>query len=681
MAYQINKTDSTIVATVADGQVDNLSTDITLIGKNYSGFGEALNENFIKLLENFASTSKPTKPIRGQIWFDVSESKLKVYSGTEFLPVSSATISSAQPSTLSVGDLWFNDVDKQLYFFDGTIPILLGPSYSSSQGKSGLEVKSILDTLNQTRVITYLYNNGILLGIFSKDSFTPKNTIPGFIGNIIPGFNAGSLPGLKFNVTATNAEQLGGTPATTYVRNDGSNALAGQLRITTDLGLVIGSAAQANLTVSDGNVFISNAATDKEITLSVRKGIVQENAMVISADSRAVSFYSGYSDSVVTVGGELVVVGNLTVQGDVTSVSTSTVNVQDKNIELASTATPLDSYADGGGITLKGTESTAVMTGSTINGTTLTVGTLTSGIISAWMKLEGTGVEPDTYITSNISGSSNGSTWTVSKSQNVSSTVITGTKGDKALIWTAASTAWNSTEHINLAYGKEFKINGVTVINGNSLGPTITSIPGVSSIGKQTTVNVGPGLVTDPPVMRLENTKISTLSGNLDIQLEPDGSGNVALLGSPRITGMANPVGQQDASTKEYTDNVVETRPIIFSMDLTDGKSNIYIINNVLNRLAPPLTVSSPSLYRDGTQAKILCTILNNSTVNLNLNPLISQSIATFNTPSGTAPAVTNIAIDTAIVPSAGISTTRIIKEFKILAGAWTHVSDAALPS
>lgn len=680
MAYQINKTDGTIVATVADGQVDNLSTDITLIGKNYNGFGEALNENFIKMLENFASTARPTHPIRGQIWFDSSESKLKVYSGTEFLPVSSATVSSIQPSTLSVGDLWFNDVDKQLYFFDGTSTILLGPSYSASQGKSGFEVKSILDTLNQTRVITYLYNNGILLGLFSKDAFTPKNSIPGFTGNIIPGFNAGSLAGLKFNVTATNAEQLGGIPSTSYVRKDASNAIDGQLRITTDLGIVVGSAGQANLAVTDGNVFISNASTDKDITLNVRKGIVQEEAVVIVSSLREINLYPGYTDSVVTIGGNLIVDGNLTVQGDVTTVSTSTVTVEDKNIALATTATPSDTFADGGGITLKGTETTAVMNSSTITGTLLTVGTLASGIISPWMRLSGTGVDPDTYIISNVNGSGNGSTWTVSKSQTVTSTAITGTKGDKGLIWTAASTAWNSTEHINLAYGKEFKINGVTVINGNSLGPGITSIPGVSSIGKQTTVNVGPGLVTDPPQMRFENTKISTLSGNLDLQLEPDGTGNVALIGNPRITGLADPVGQQDSATKEYVDDTVETRPIILSMDLSDGKTNVYIINNILNRLAPPPLVASPSMYRDGTRAMILCTILSNSTVNLNINPLINQSTATFNTPSGTAPAVTNVAINTATVPAPSVTTTRIIKEFQILAGAWTHVSETVLP-
>ena len=213
MAYTINKTDGTILATVADGQIDELSTDLILVGKNYSGFGESINENFVKLLENFSSSSQPLNPIRGQIWFDVSELKLKVYSGTGFVPVSSATISNQQPLNLGVGDLWFNDLAKQLYFFDGTNTILLGPEYSVTQGVSGLKVVNILDSLNQNRVVVYLYANGILLGIFSKDAFTPKLPIDGFSGSIIPGFSAGTLPNLKFNVTVTNSEKLGGQTA------------------------------------------------------------------------------------------------------------------------------------------------------------------------------------------------------------------------------------------------------------------------------------------------------------------------------------------------------------------------------------------------------------------------------------------------------------------------------------
>jgi hypothetical protein len=621
MAYQVNKTDGTIVATVADGQIDTLSTNLTLIGKNYSGFGEALNENFIKLLENFAGTSRPTNPIRGQIWFDVSELKLKVYNGSEFLPVSSATVSNTRPNTLAIGDLWFNNLDGQLYFFDGTNPLLLGPAYSTTQGLSGLKVESILDTLNQTKVITYLYNNGILLGIFAKDSFTPKTAITGFSGSVEPGFNAGTLAGIKFNVTCTNSEQLGGAIATTYVRKDTSNAIDGQLRITTDLGLVVGSAGQANLFVNTGNVFLSNASTDRNIVFNVRKGINQEDALSINASTRTIDLYSGFTDSQLIVGGNLTVVGNLTVEGTTTTLNTSDLTVEDKNIIIANVLSPTDVTADGAGITIKG----------------------------------------DT---------------------------------DKTILYSEADNWLDISETVRLATGKGLYIGNSLVINGNSLGSSITSIPGVTSFGTQNVVNVGPGT---PPVaqMRLENNRISTLSSNLDIQLEPDGLGNVALIGSPRITGLQDPVarptlladldvGIQDAATRSYVDSKVETRPILFSMDLSDGKSNSYIISNILNQMAPPqsITGATVSLYQNGTIAKILCTLLSNSTTSLDINSLPpSLSSATFVTPGpGTAPALTNISFPTATISAASVSTTRIIKEFTILSGTWTHVSDTILP-
>ena len=602
MAYQINKTDGTVVATVADGQIDTLSTDITLIGKNYSGFGEAFNENLVKLLENFANTTRPTHPIRGQIWFDVSELKLKVYSGTQFLPVSSATIANTQPPSLGVGDLWFNDVDRQLYFYDGTTVILLGPSYSASQGISGLKVASILDTLNQTRVVTYLYNNGILLGIFAKDSFTPKVAISGFTGNIIPGFNAGNLAGLKFAVTCTNSESLGGITAATYVRKDTPNSINGQLQLTADLGLVIGSAGQGAFNVNTGNVFLQNTATDKNLILNVRKGINQENAISIQAATRTIDLYSGQSTSQVNIGGSLLVQGDLTVTGNTTTVNTEVLTIEDKNIVLASqgdSTAGTDTNADGGGIILRGTT-------------------------------------------------------------------------DHEFLWNGPQTSWDSTEHINLIAGKEFKINGITVLSGSSLGPGITAIPGVTSFGTQNTVNIGPGL---PPVtrMRLENNRISTISTNYDIELEPDGTGNVSLIGLPKITGMADPTSAQDAATKEYVDNVLETRTILLSMDLSDGQTNIYIINNILNVMAPP-----GADYRDQTYCRILCTIANNATTTLDVNPLISQSTTIFNTPTGTAPAVTNVAISVATVPAAPISILRFIKVFQIQVGSWTHISDSA---
>jgi len=619
MAYQINKTDGTIIATVADGQIDTLSTDLTLVGKNYSGYGEYFNENFIKLLENFSGTSEPLHPVRGQVWFDASELKLKVYSGQAFLPVSSATIANTQPTTLGVGDLWFNDTSKQLYFFDGTETILLGPAYSETQGVSGFKVDSILDTLNQTRVVTYMYTNGILLGIFAKDTFTPKNLIEGFSGNIYPGFNAGTLAGIKFNVTSTNSEQLGGIPAVTYVRKDTSNQIEGQVRINTDLGIVVGSAGQANLTVTAGNVFLSNAASDKNLSINVRRGITQENAILIQAGLRTIDFYEGAADSNANFGGNVTIEGDLTVNGETTTVNAETLTIEDKNIQLARQegVTPTDEAADGGGIILDGA----------------------TPHILLW--------------------SQNGE----------------AADGDVPAL---ASSAWTSSEHINLAINKKFKIDGNDVLDSTTFYGT--SIPNVSNFGPQVWVDIGPDGVTTPSVppanteMRLVGNTIYTTKGNLDLELQPDGTGNIALLGSPKITGLQNPVDQQDAATKEYVDDVAETRSIVLSMDLTDGKPNSYIVTNILNNIAPV------SEYRDGTIARILCTLLSNSSTNLDIDPLVSQSTATFVTPTGTAPAVTNVAIAQANVSPASISTTRIIKEFRIVANVWTHISDTVLP-
>lgn len=603
MAYQINKTDGTIVATVADGQIDNLSTDITLIGKNYSGFGEALNENFIKLLENFSNTTAPTNPVKGQIWFDSSETKLKIYNGTDFVPVSSATISSTQPTTLAIGDLWFDDVGEQLYFFDGNNAILLAPAYSSTQSISGIKVESILDTLNQTRVITSLYNNGILLGIFAKDTFTPKVEIIGYSGSIQPGFNAGTLANFKIRATAINSDSLGGAPATTYVRTDTSNAINGQLSITTDLGIVIGSAGQANLYVTSGDIYLTNASTDKNLILNVRKGINQEDAIVIDAIDRTVGLYLGYSDSVVTTGGDLVVTGNLTVEGTTTTINTANVTVEDKNITIANVAIPTDITADGAGITIKGTT-------------------------------------------------------------------------DKTISYSEADNWLAVSETLNLSSGKAIYIGGTKVIDGNSLGSAITSIPGVTTFGTQNVINIGPGL---PPVtqMRLQNNRVSTVSSNDDIELAPDGTGNVALIGSPKITGMADPTLAQDAATKEYVDNKVETRPLIFSIDLSDGKSNTYIIANILNNLAPV------SEYRAGTYARILCNLISNNAQSLDINalpPSLSTAPFLINLGGATSPALTNISFPTATIAAASISTTRIIKLFQIVGGVWTWQSDTVLP-
>jgi len=216
-------------------------------------------------------------------------------------------------------------------------------------------------------------------------------------------------------------------------------------------------------------------------------------------------------------------------------------------------------------------------------------------------------------------------------------------------------------------------------LDGTSLGAGITSIPGVTSFGTQNVVNIG----NAPPTadFKLETDsgsglpRITTLISNSDLEIAPDGTGNVALIGSPKITGLADPTDAQDAASKEYVDETVETRNLAFSMDLTDGKPNSYIAGTILAQLAPAAE------YRNGTQARILCTVLSNSTTSLEINPLRSETTVEFNaTAGGSAFGLTNLAFSTASLPAPTITTVRVIKIFQLAAGAWTFVSEVALP-
>ena len=132
MAYTINKTDGSVVATITDGTV-NSTTSLQLFGKSYSGFGEALNENLVKLLEHSSSTASPTAPLKGEVWFDANTGQIKVYDGTSFKPTGGAKSQAAAPTSASAGDLWIDSDDDQLYLYTGSAWLLTGPVFSSGQ--------------------------------------------------------------------------------------------------------------------------------------------------------------------------------------------------------------------------------------------------------------------------------------------------------------------------------------------------------------------------------------------------------------------------------------------------------------------------------------------------------------------------------------------------------------------
>ena len=83
MAYQVDRYNGTFLVSVEDGTIDT-TTDLRFLGKNYAGYGEVQNENFLHLLENFANTSAPPRAVLGQVWYDSANKKIKFYDGSRF---------------------------------------------------------------------------------------------------------------------------------------------------------------------------------------------------------------------------------------------------------------------------------------------------------------------------------------------------------------------------------------------------------------------------------------------------------------------------------------------------------------------------------------------------------------------------------------------------------------------
>jgi hypothetical protein len=132
MPYLLYKTNGQVLTTVDDSNVD-ISTNLNLVGKNYAGYGLAVNENFVYLLENFANTTAPAKPIIGQTWFDTTptQSKLKVYDGASFKGMATIRIQNGVPINSVVGDMWWDTQNQLLKTFDGSSYQIIGPSLST----------------------------------------------------------------------------------------------------------------------------------------------------------------------------------------------------------------------------------------------------------------------------------------------------------------------------------------------------------------------------------------------------------------------------------------------------------------------------------------------------------------------------------------------------------------------
>jgi hypothetical protein len=260
MSYNIVKSDGTPLTVVADGQTNNITTSLTLIGKNYAGYGTFLNENFVKLLENFSNRSAPLYPLVGQLWWKSDTRVLQVYDtyGT-WKSISGAQSLADQPTNAVAGDLWFDSVNQQLKVYSGAAWVIIGPSFTTTTGTSGAVADTIIDTTLFPHVVVKFYVQNRLVAILSKDSaFTPQTTLPGF-ATVKPGFNLNSdnVPSLLYYENANNSAYLGGVPANQFLTKTNA-VLNNQLVIQTPDGLAIqelgGTVTDFTITVAGQNV-------------------------------------------------------------------------------------------------------------------------------------------------------------------------------------------------------------------------------------------------------------------------------------------------------------------------------------------------------------------------------------------------------------------------------------------
>ena len=205
MPYQIDRYNGTPLVTVDDGTISNDKTSVKLVGKNYAGYGEIQNENFVFLMENFANAAPPANYLSGQIWFDSFNRKLKFNDGNQWRTTGGAEVGPTPPSGLTTGDFWWNTTTKQLYSYDGISEyVLIGPQAVPGAGDTLMESVSVVDIEGNRHAIIKALVDGICIHIFSRDTFILDSEI-----NPITGFSY-----IRNGLTLVNADVNGHTTTT-----------------------------------------------------------------------------------------------------------------------------------------------------------------------------------------------------------------------------------------------------------------------------------------------------------------------------------------------------------------------------------------------------------------------------------------------------------------------------------
>jgi len=292
MSYSIPLSDKSVLTTVPDGSFNNQYSNINLIGKNFVGFGQLMNENFIHILENFSNINPPANPLKGQLWYDSGKNILKVFIGdNNWIDIAFSQVSEVRPNNPRVGDQWWDKKNDQINFWSGEHWVVIGPNWTKSQGLTGTQAETVVDNGGTSHILMKFYIEKKVVGVWSKDTtfvLADEFIIPGISATINPGLTFALLGSMSQNINGSQVSFGGDSFGFGYTGSKGYDGYTGSAGVgytgSAGTGINIGSANQILFKNSQNTVTGSSNLTYDMSTLTVSGDFIASGDITAFSD-------------------------------------------------------------------------------------------------------------------------------------------------------------------------------------------------------------------------------------------------------------------------------------------------------------------------------------------------------------------------------------------------------------